>query len=105
MAIIIQDNPNKNALISLIIGLIALIGGAFLIYYLFFSSAPLAEDFARPDGYERASLFAQVNLDVESILHSPAWGFLQKDSLVPPLITEVITPKINPFQIFITRRI
>ena len=105
MAIIIQENPNKNAFVSLIIGLAVLAGGAFLTYYLFFSPAPIAEDFARPDGYESASLFAQANLDVESVLHSPAWDFLQKESLVPPLITEIIAPKTNPFQVFIIRRI
>ncbi len=104
MAIIIQENPNKNALISLVIGLAILTGGAFLTYYLFFSPAPRVEDFLRPDGYKSASLFAQANLDVESILHSPAWSFLQKESLVPPLITEILAPKANLFQTFIIRR-
>ncbi len=100
MAIIIQENPNKKALISLIVGIVVLAGGAFLTYYLFFSPAPLAEDFVRPDGYERASLFAQANLEVESVINSPVWGFLQKDSLVPSLVTEIIAPRINIFQSF-----
>jgi len=104
MAIIIQENQNKGALVSLVIGILVLAGGAFLIYYLFFSPTPLMEDFAKPDGYERVSLFAKANLDTDSVLNSPTWRFLQKNSPIAPLITETIAPKTNPFQVFITGR-
>jgi len=104
MAIIIQENQNKGALVSLVIGILVLAGGAFFIYYLFFSPTPLVEDFAKPDGYESVSLFAEANLNTESVLNSPAWRFLQKNSPVPPLITEAIAPKTNPFQVFIIGR-
>ena len=104
MAIIIQENQNKGALVSLVIGIIVLLGGAFLVYYIFFSPTPLVEDFDKPDGYEDVSLFAEANLDTESVLRSPAWNFLQKNSPIPPLITEVVAPKANPFQAFLIRR-
>jgi len=104
MAIIIQENYDKKIVETLIIGILILVGAAFLIYYLFFLPVPIAEDLARPDGYKNISFFAQADLDIESVMHSPTWRLLQKESLVPPLITEIIAPKANPFQTFIIRR-
>jgi len=100
MAIIIQENPNKNLLISFVIGVIVLITGIFLAYYLFFSSVPDVNNPVRPDGYQDVSLFAQANLDIDSILNSPAWNLLQKNSLIAPLVTQVIIPNRNFFQSF-----
>ncbi len=104
MAIIIQENYDKKVLETLIISILIVVGAAFLIYYLFFLPAPIAEDLVRPDGYKNISLFAQANLDIELVMHSPTWRLLQKEPLVPPLITEIIAPKLNPFQAFIIRR-
>ena len=100
MAIIIQENPNKDLLTSFVIGVLVLIGGTFLAYYLFFSSVPAAEDPVRPDGYQDVSLFAQASLDIDSILNSSAWNLLQKDSLISPLVTQIITPNKKFFQSF-----
>jgi len=104
MAIIIQENQNKGVLVSLVIGVLVLAGGAFLTYYLFFSPTPLAEDFAKPDSYEDVSLFAKANLDTDSVLNSPTWRFLEKNSPINPIITGAITPKTNLFQVFVIGR-
>jgi hypothetical protein len=99
MAIIIQENKNNKMMMPLIIAAIVLIVSVFLIYQLFFSLAPESE-VIETDGYKSATTFSQANLDVEAIVSSPIWDSINKESLVPPLITEVTSPKENIFQSF-----
>lgn len=99
MAILIKEKQNKGALTAIFIGSIVLIITALLSYNLFFSPAPVIET-EKSEGYQRASLFANAKLDVDSVLHLPAWKLLNQETFVPQLIIEVQEAKINPFQQF-----
>jgi flagellar basal body-associated protein FliL len=102
MAIIIQENGSNKMMIPLIIGVVILIAAAFIMYQLFFSIPPKAE-IVETEGYKSATIFSQASLDVEAVVNSPAWDSLSKESSVPPLMTEVASPKENIFRSFKTR--
>ncbi len=99
MAIFIKEDPSKSTIMAVALGALFLIIMAILSYYLFFS-LPYRADITETEGYERASLFAGANLDVDSVLKLPAWGLLNQESLVPPLITEITSRRVNIFQKF-----
>ncbi|MFA4999124.1 MAG: hypothetical protein WC519_00015 [Parcubacteria group bacterium] len=103
MAIIIQENGRKGMIIPLLIGGAVLIVAALLAYYLFFSPAPIV-DIIGSSGYQSTSVFSVATLDIDSVVNSQVWNAIQKESLVPPIVSEVISAKENPFQSFSPNR-
>jgi flagellar basal body-associated protein FliL len=99
MAIIIQEDKKKGAIIPLIAGSVVLVAAAFFAYYLFFSPVPIVDVIGTP-GFETTETFSQAKLDVESVINSPVWTSLQRESQVPPLVTQIISEKTNLFQSF-----
>jgi len=99
MAIIIQEEKRKGAIVPLIAGSVILIAVSFLAYYLFFSPAPIVDVIGTP-GFETTATFSQAKLDVEAVINSPVWTSLQRESPVPPLVTQIISAKTNLFQSF-----
>ncbi|MFA4999664.1 MAG: hypothetical protein WC519_02990 [Parcubacteria group bacterium] len=97
MAIIIQENGKKGALVPLLIGFVVIAVMGLLAYYLFFSPAPIV-DIVGSDKYESTAAFSKATLDVDSVINSPVWNALQTASPVPALITQIISVRENPFQ-------
>jgi hypothetical protein len=81
------------------VGIAVVIVAAFLMYKFFFSPVPKA-DVIETEGYNSAIIFSQATLDVEAVINSPAWVSISAESSIPPLITEIDSPKENIFESF-----
>ncbi len=77
MAIILEEQKNKNSWLSIALGAVVILVIIVLAYFLFFTSAPLIEIVA-PLQLQSTSQLSAVSFNPTEVIESPVFKVLRK---------------------------